>query len=106
MMSHTPRLVVSREINRNDGTTLHEFWALDQCYWGLVEDEGDGLDNPTLRVYIAPFTGTNDIGSGGLPHSSDRASDACMWDEAPKEVRDALKEEAGKIQNAVSGFGE
>jgi hypothetical protein len=100
-ISNTPHLVVVREMNPDDGTSLHEFWKLESCFW---YDGADAADNPAVKVYVAPWNGTHDTARDGLPISDDRATDCCSWDETPKEVRQQFREEANKIHQATATF--
>lgn len=98
--SNTPHLVVTREANPDDGTNLYEFWRLESCFW----QKGADAMNPIVKLYIAPWNGTHDTGSDGLPSNDNRATDCCSWDETPEEVRQQFREEANKLQQATATF--
>lgn len=104
MFSNTPHLVVIREANPNDGTNLHEFWRLEASWWRQAADDDTTIENPVLKMYVAPWNGTRDTGRDGLPPKDKRAGDSCQWSEVPEEVRDQFRQEANEIQAATSMF--
>lgn len=100
-ISHTPHLVVIREVNPDDGTNLHEFWRLESCYW---HNGADTTDDPVVKCYVAPWSGTRDTGRDGLPPNGKRAGDSCSWSQTPEEVRQQFREEVNKLQAATASF--
>jgi len=97
MISHTPHIVVSRPVNEDDGTNLHEFWTIDAAFWHALDD-GEEVHAPPVNCYVAPWSGTHDTTGAGVPPKSESAKDSCNWEEVPQEVRDKFREEANTIQ--------
>lgn len=99
--SNTPHLITVREVNKSDGTNLHEYWELESYNW---HDASSLPEDPPVKVHVAPFTGSRSTGLDGLPPKDKRTTDSCRWSEVPEEIRHAFREEANRLQQATAKF--
>lgn len=66
----------------------------------------DAHENPPVKLYIAPFSGTRDVAKGGLPSGCEKVRDSCSWDRVPEDVRDEFRQQAQNLADAMEVFGE